>query len=129
MYTCRKALEKAAHDTQLKKILGEHIEIGDWYESTIGVDHEGHSAYCNFPVKGSLNNANIHLRAVRFEGRYFSLLIYCNRQPTSQLRRRQLCAKWSCELLQHFCNCKSCQNVEVLEFKIIDTYFYEHCDT
>ncbi|KAH8955308.1 hypothetical protein BDL97_08G130200 [Sphagnum fallax] len=65
----RKALEKAAHDTQLKKILGENIEIGDWYESTIGVDHEGHSAYCNFPVKGSLNNANIHLRAVRFEDR------------------------------------------------------------
>ena len=65
----RKALAKANSDSQLKKIVGENIEQGQWYEASMTVDHEGHSAACSFPISGSLCSANIHLRAVRYEGR------------------------------------------------------------
>lgn len=63
----KSALAKANSDSSLKTILGENIEQGPWYEATMAVDHEGHSAMCHFPVSGSLASANIHLRAVRYE--------------------------------------------------------------
>ncbi|KAG0572434.1 hypothetical protein KC19_VG094800 [Ceratodon purpureus] len=64
----KKALAKANVDSEFKAIVGENIDQGPWYEASMTVDHEGHSAACSFPVSGSLCSANIHLRAVRYEG-------------------------------------------------------------
>lgn len=70
----RSALETANTDAELKTILGENIEQGPLYAVTMGVDREGNSANCSFPVTGSLAKGNLHLRAVRYEGRVtFSL--------------------------------------------------------
>ncbi|KAG0572435.1 hypothetical protein KC19_VG094800 [Ceratodon purpureus] len=63
----KKALAKANVDSEFKAIVGENIDQGPWYEASMTVDHEGHSAACSFPVSGSLCSANIHLRAVRYE--------------------------------------------------------------
>ena len=64
----RNALETANSDSELKTILGEKIEQGPLYAATMGVDREGNSANCSFPVVGSLAKGNLHLRAVRYEG-------------------------------------------------------------
>lgn len=61
------ALETANSDSELKTILGEKIEQGPLYAATLGVDREGNSANCSFPVAGSLAKGNLHLRAVRYE--------------------------------------------------------------
>jgi len=72
---CRKAMDQAANNPQLLAVLGEHIEKGPWYEATMGLDREGHSASCTFSVIGSLGTANLHLRAVKFEGTVLSLSV------------------------------------------------------
>jgi hypothetical protein len=63
----KKAMDQAVNNPRLLAVLGEHIEKGPWYEATMGLDHEGHSASCTFSVIGSLGTANLHLRAVKFE--------------------------------------------------------------
>jgi hypothetical protein len=70
-----KAMDQAVNNPQLLAVLGEHIEKGPWYEATMGLDHEGHSASCTFSVIGSLGTANLHLRAVKFEGIVLSLSV------------------------------------------------------
>lgn len=70
------ALETANSDSELKTILGEKIEQGPLYAATLGVDREGNSANCSFPVAGSLAKGNLHLRAVRYEEKYKWLTPY-----------------------------------------------------
>jgi len=70
------ALETANTDVELKTILGENIERGPLYAATIGVDREGNSANCSFPVTGSLAKGNLHLRAVRYDEKYKWLTPY-----------------------------------------------------
>lgn len=70
------ALETANTDVELKTILGENIERGPLYAATMGVDREGNSANCSFPVTGSLAKGNLHLRAVRYEEKYKWLMPY-----------------------------------------------------
>jgi len=66
-------MDHAVNNPQLLAVLGEHIEQGPWYEATMGLDHEGHSASCTFSVIGSLGTANLHLQVVKFEGTVLSL--------------------------------------------------------
>ncbi len=73
MSVCRKAMDHAVNNPQLLAVLGEHIEQGPWYEATMGLDHEGHSACCTFSMIGSLGTANLHLQVVKFEGTVLSL--------------------------------------------------------
>lgn len=70
------ALETANTDVELKTILGENIERGPLYAATMGVDREGNSANCSFPVTGSLANGNLHLRAVRNDEKHKWLTPY-----------------------------------------------------
>ncbi|KAJ7558362.1 hypothetical protein O6H91_04G035900 [Diphasiastrum complanatum] len=62
-----KAMERAAKDPRMKKLLGESIEKGFWYEASLGLSHEGRSASCSFPIYGNQGHANLHLRAVKYE--------------------------------------------------------------
>jgi len=66
-------MDHAVNNPQLLAVLGEHIEQGPWYEATMGLDHEGHSACCTFSMIGSLGTANLHLQVVKFEGTVLSL--------------------------------------------------------
>jgi hypothetical protein len=66
-------MDHTVNNPQLLAVLGEHIEQGSWYEATIGLDHEGHSASCTFSMIGSLGTANLHLQVVKFEGTVVSL--------------------------------------------------------
>lgn len=65
---CSKAMEKACHDPRLMRKLGDNIQQGPWWESSLCIDHEGHSAACHIPITGSRGHARMHLRAVRYEG-------------------------------------------------------------
>ncbi len=56
---CRKAMDQAVNNPRLLAVLGEHIEKGP----------------CTFSVIGSLGTANLHLRAVKFEGTVLSLSV------------------------------------------------------
>ena len=96
----RRAMEKATTDTRLKDILGEHIQQGPWYEATMGVDHEGHSASCSFPVTGSLGSANLHLRAVRYEGMF---QLTCQRVDTWYDAQNSLYRQLSIVILLEHC--------------------------
>jgi hypothetical protein len=62
-------------DPEFRAVVGENVDQGHWYEASMTVDHEGHSAMCSFPVSGTLCSANIHLRAVRYEGACLALTI------------------------------------------------------
>jgi hypothetical protein len=75
-------MDHAVNNPQLLAVLGEHIEQGPWYEATIGLDHEGHSASCTFSMICSLGTANLHLQVVKFEGTVLSLPLsplFCGR--------------------------------------------------
>ncbi|XP_024401972.1 uncharacterized protein [Physcomitrium patens] len=76
-HQCSKgALDIANSDSELKTILGENIAQGPLYAATMGLDREGNSAQCSFPVTGSLDSGNLHLRAVRYEEKYKWLTPY-----------------------------------------------------
>lgn len=61
-------MEKACHDPRLMKKLGDNIQQGPWWESSLRIDHEGHSAAFHIPIIGTRGHARMHLRAVRYEG-------------------------------------------------------------
>eukprot|EP00850_Spirogloea_muscicola_P011692 SM000073S21468 [mRNA] locus=s73:539972:540538:+ [translate_table: standard] len=61
-------MAKVLGDDRLAEALGPPLQAGPWYNASIGVAHEGHSASCTFPVVGAHGNASVRVKAVRIGG-------------------------------------------------------------
>jgi hypothetical protein len=65
-------MERAVSDVRLQRILGDDISSGAWYQGSVGRGHSGQTASCSFPISGSRGAATLQLKAIRFEGEFFS---------------------------------------------------------
>lgn len=76
MYIRAKQLvEQRVHDhAALRKELGDNLQLGPWYNSSVSITHDGHIAAVTLHCVGDRRASDIRLRLVRKGGLRFTLL-------------------------------------------------------